>query len=90
MSKPLTFTGKPPSLETAIEHFKTFPDYTFSGAQVAEILQTGITDGLAPRPPVYAQADAINRAAKALEKIAERLDSWDSDTGGTRLDIRGS
>ena len=80
--------AKPPSIETAIEHFKTFSDYTFSGAQVAEILQTGYAD-MAPRPPVYAQADAINRAAKALERIAERLDSWDSVSGVTHLDVRG-
>lgn len=79
--------GKPPSLETAIEHFKTFHLCTFTGAQVAEILQTGYAD-MAPRPPSYTQADAINRAAEALEKIAARLDSWDSRTGTTKLDVR--
>lgn len=41
-----------------------------------------------PRPPSYHQADAINRAAEALEKIAARLDSWDSRTGTTKLDVR--
>lgn len=79
--------SKPPSIETAIEHFKTFHLSTFTGAQVAAILQTGYAD-VAPRPPSYPQADAINRAAEALEKIAERLDSWDSATGATKLDVR--